>query len=119
MRMLLAVLMALVIFGSPAPAAGGRSVDQQRRAVKLGTFEIAGEQRIGIVLRDTLVVELVGANRALQRDPRIRQSRCRRRWCDLIGRYEYGMKTRLYEMVNSVVRGNRLTGAQRPAYVHA
>jgi 2-keto-4-pentenoate hydratase/2-oxohepta-3-ene-1,7-dioic acid hydratase in catechol pathway len=28
------------------------------------------------------------------------------------------MKTRLYEIVNSVVRGNRLTGAQRPPWVH-
>ena len=37
---------------------------------------------------------------------------------DLIGRYEYGMKTRLYEIVNYLVRGNRLSGAQRPAYVH-
>ena len=37
---------------------------------------------------------------------------------DLIGRYEYGMKTRLYEIVNHLVRGNRLAGAQRPSWVH-
>ena len=36
---------------------------------KLGTFDIEGEPRIGIVLRDTLVVDLAAANRALQRDP--------------------------------------------------
>ena len=37
---------------------------------------------------------------------------------DLVGRYEYGMKTRLYEIVNQLVRGNRLAGASRPAWVH-
>jgi len=37
---------------------------------------------------------------------------------DLIGRYEYGMKTRLYEIVNHLVRGNLLADGRRPAWVH-
>ena len=36
---------------------------------------------------------------------------------DLISRYEYGMKARLYEIVNYVVDNDMITGA-RPDYVY-
>ena len=115
----IAVLTALVVLGGPAlTAAQGDPSISSAEPFKLGTFDIAGEQRIGIVLRDTLVVDLAAANRALQRDPAYPPIPVPATMVDLIGRYEYGMKTRLYEIVNSLVRGNRLTGAQRPAYVH-
>ena len=114
-----AALTALVVLGSPAlTAAQGDPSISSAEPFKLGTFDIAGEPRIGIVLRDTLVVDLAAANRALQRDPAYPTIPMPPTMVDLIGRYEYGMKTRLYEVVNSLVRGNRLTGAQRPAYVH-
>ena len=116
---LVTILAALVVLGSPAlTAAQGDPSISSAEPFKLGTFEIAGEPRIGIVLRDTLVVDLVAANRALQRDPAYPPIPMPPAMVDLIGRYEYGMKTRLYEIVNSLVRGNRLTGAQRPSYVH-
>ncbi len=113
------ILTALAVLGSPALAAAqGNPSISSAEPFKLGTFEIAGEPRIGIVLRDTLVVDLVAANRALQRDPAYPPIPMPPVMVDLIGRYEYGMKTRLYEIVNSLVRGNRLTGAQRASYVH-
>jgi hypothetical protein len=66
----IAVLMALAVLGSPAhSAAQGNPSITSAEPFKLGTFEIAGEPRIGIVLKDALVVDLVAANRALQRDP--------------------------------------------------
>ena len=36
----------------------------------------------------------------------------------VISAYEYGVQRRLYDIVNWVVRGNMLTGANRPAWVH-
>jgi len=112
----LAVLAALC-GAVPAAAQGDPSITSAE-PFKLGTFDIGGDQRLGIVLRDSLVVELDAANRALQRDPAYPPIPMPASMVDLIGRYEYGMKTRLYEIVNHLVRGNRLAGAQRPAWVH-
>jgi 2-keto-4-pentenoate hydratase/2-oxohepta-3-ene-1,7-dioic acid hydratase in catechol pathway len=86
---------------------------------KLGTFEIDGTATVGIVLRDNLIVELDAANAALERDPAHPKLPMPADMLELIGRYEYGMKPRLYEIVNDLVANNRLTGARRPGYVHA
>ncbi len=110
----IAFLTALGVLSSPAlTAAQGDPSISSAEPFKLGTFEIAGEPRIGIVLRDTLVVDLVAANRALQRDPAYPAVPVPADMVALIGRDQYGMKTRLYEIVNYLVRSNRLTGAQR------
>jgi 2-keto-4-pentenoate hydratase/2-oxohepta-3-ene-1,7-dioic acid hydratase in catechol pathway len=84
---------------------------------KLGTFEIDGDARVGIVLRDALVVELNAANRALERNPMYPRVPMPADMRELIGRYEYGLKQRLYEIVNDLAAGNRLTGNARPGYV--
>jgi 2-keto-4-pentenoate hydratase/2-oxohepta-3-ene-1,7-dioic acid hydratase in catechol pathway len=115
----IAILVTLVILAGPAPAsAQGDPSIASAEPFKLGTFDINGEPRIGIVLRDELVIELAAANRALQRDPAYPAIPMPATMIDLIGRYEYGMKTRLYEIVNHLVQGNRLAGAQRPSWVH-
>ncbi|MBY0496353.1 MAG: fumarylacetoacetate hydrolase family protein [Cyanobacteria bacterium] len=115
----LAMLTALaVVFGAGPAAAQGNPAVSSVEPFKLGTFDLGGEPRIGVVLRDTLVVDLVAANRALERDPSYPPLPMPPTMVDLIGRYEYGMKTRLYEIVNHLARGNRLTGAARPAWVH-
>ena len=36
----------------------------------------------------------------------------------LIEQYEYGLKYRIYEVVNWLVEENLLTGSNRPDYVH-
>jgi 2-keto-4-pentenoate hydratase/2-oxohepta-3-ene-1,7-dioic acid hydratase in catechol pathway len=116
---LIAVLTALVIAGSTGTGfAQGDPAVTSAEPFKLGTFDIAGEQRIGLVLRDELVVDLAAANRSLQRDPAYPVIPMPATMTDLIGRYEYGMKTRLYEIVNHLTAGNRLAGPQRPAWVH-
>ena len=84
---------------------------------KLGTFEIDGDAHVGIVLRDALVVELNAANRALERNPMYPLVPMPADMRELIGRYEYGLKQRLYEIVNDLAAGNRLAGNARPAYV--
>ncbi|MGE0407392.1 MAG: fumarylacetoacetate hydrolase family protein [Candidatus Korobacteraceae bacterium] len=85
---------------------------------KLGTFEIGGEPRVGLVLQDKLVVELAAANQALERNPAYPHVTMPANMKELIGQYEYGMKHRLYEIVNDVVGNRRLTANPRPAYVH-
>ena len=85
---------------------------------KVGTFEIEGVPRVGLVLRDALVVDIEAANRALERDPAYPRVPPPRDMIDLIGRYEYGMRLRLYEIVNDLVENGRLGGAGRADFVH-
>jgi len=86
---------------------------------KLGTFEIDGGPRIGIVLRDELIVELDAANRALERSPSHPRVPMPADMRDLAGQYEYGLKYRLYEIVNDLLANDRLAAESRPGYVHA
>ncbi|MDR7513011.1 MAG: fumarylacetoacetate hydrolase family protein [Armatimonadota bacterium] len=84
---------------------------------KLGTFDLDGEDRLGLVLRDRFVVDLHAANRALERDPVYPKIPMPADMLELIGRYEYGLKYRLYEIVGYLAAENRIERA-RPAYVH-
>jgi len=106
-----------VLAASPAAAqqAGGETVAEP---FKLGTFEIDGRPEVGIVLRDRFVVELDEANAALELDPVYVEIPMPEDMLALIGRYEYGMKRRLYEIVDHVVGSGALDDASRPAYVH-
>ncbi len=113
------LLIALAAFASPA-LVSAQTAMSSTEPFKLGTFEIAGQgdSRIGIVLRDELVVELNAANRALEGGPDYPAIPMPADMRELISRYEYGLKYRLYEIVNSVVNDNRLTGQNRADYVH-
>ena len=84
---------------------------------KVGTFEIAGAPTVGVVLRDRYIVDLGRANAALERDPRYPAIPAPADMIDLISRYEYGMKARLYELVNHLVEHDMIDGS-RPDYVH-
>jgi 2-keto-4-pentenoate hydratase/2-oxohepta-3-ene-1,7-dioic acid hydratase in catechol pathway len=84
---------------------------------KVGTFEIDGTAVVGVVLRDQLVVELDAANRELERDPRYARIPQPADMLELIARYDYGMRARLYELVNHLVE-NDMLGASRPSFVH-
>ena len=113
------LLIALAAFASPA-LVSAQTAMSSTEPFKLGTFEIAGQgdSRIGIVLRDELVVELNAANRALEGGPDYPAIPMPADMRELISRYEYGLKYRLYEIVNSVVNDNRLTGQNRADFVH-
>lgn len=84
---------------------------------KVGTFEIDGAPTVGVVLRDSLVLELDAANAALERTGRYASVPMPDDMIGLIERYEYGMKPRLYEIVNFVV-GQGLLGDRRPNWIH-
>ncbi len=113
------LLIVLAAFASPA-LVSAQTAMSSTEPFKLGTFEIAGQgdSRIGIVLRDELVVELNAANRALEGGPDYPAIPMPADMRELISRYEYGLKYRLYEIVNSVVSNNRLTGRNRADFVH-
>jgi 2-keto-4-pentenoate hydratase/2-oxohepta-3-ene-1,7-dioic acid hydratase in catechol pathway len=84
---------------------------------KVGTFELHGVPHVCLVLRDSLVVDIEVANLTLQSDPAYVRMAPPRDMLELIGQYEYGLKYRLYEIVNYLVQNNRLT-TNRPDYVY-
>jgi 2-keto-4-pentenoate hydratase/2-oxohepta-3-ene-1,7-dioic acid hydratase in catechol pathway len=85
---------------------------------KVGTFDIDDTPTVGLVLRDSLVVELDAANRALERGTLYPHVPMPADMLELIERYEYGLKRRLYELVNDLVANDRLLPRGRPDYVH-
>ena len=113
------IFVALAVFAAPV-LVSAQSAMSSAEPFKLGTFEISGEgdARIGIVLRDELIVELNAANQALERAPDYPAIPMPADMRELISRYEYGLKYRLYEIVTSLVNNNRLTGRNRADFVH-
>ncbi len=84
---------------------------------KVGTFEIDGVPRVGIVLRDNLIVDLNAANQELEKNPAYPSIPLPADMIGLIERYDYGLKYRLYEIVNDLVDNDQL-GESRPDYVY-
>jgi 2-keto-4-pentenoate hydratase/2-oxohepta-3-ene-1,7-dioic acid hydratase in catechol pathway len=115
-RVVLSWLAVVAITTAPAALgqAGGVSAVEP---FKLGTFDIDGEQHVGIVLRDSWVVELVEANRDLEATPGVVRLPMPDSMREIIGQWEYGAARRAYEIVNSVVGGNKLAAGNRPDYV--
>jgi 2,4-diketo-3-deoxy-L-fuconate hydrolase len=112
MRAFSTVLVSLVLL---LPAFG--SAQEIAEPFKVGTFDTGGSPWVGVVLRDSLIVELDAANAALERSGRYPAIPVPGDMVELIERYDYGVKRRLYEIVNDLV-GNNMLGAARPAYVH-
>jgi 2-keto-4-pentenoate hydratase/2-oxohepta-3-ene-1,7-dioic acid hydratase in catechol pathway len=105
-------LSAVVALASPALVHAQAMTSAE--AFKVGTFEIDGAPTVGVVLRDALIIDLAAANTALEIDPMYAHVNAPADMLELIGQYEYGLKYRIYDIVNNVV-GNNLLGAD---YVH-
>ncbi len=116
-RTFLSVFLLALALAAPAQVAAQTAITAAE-PFKLGTFEIAGDERIGIVLQDKFIVDLNAANRALERNPVYPRLAMPGDMRALVGQYEYGLKTRLYEIVNDIVANTRLAATPRPAYVH-
>jgi len=86
---------------------------------KVGTFGIEGQPVVGLVLRDSLVVELEAANAALERTGMVPTLPMPADMVGLIERYEYGLQRRTYEIVNHLVANDLLAPATRPDWIHA
>jgi 2-keto-4-pentenoate hydratase/2-oxohepta-3-ene-1,7-dioic acid hydratase in catechol pathway len=109
----LAPVLAMVV-ALASPALINAQAMSSVEPFKVGTFEIGGAPTVGIVLRDTLVIDLAAANTALEIDPIYAHVNAPVDMLELIGQYEYGLKYRIYEIVNNVV-GNDLLEAD---YIH-
>ena len=115
MRITLA-LASIFVLASPIPLMAQAPTSAE--PFKVGTFEIGGAPTVGIVLRDSLVVELNAANTALEMDSSYPAIPMPADMLELIGRYEYGLKPRLYEIVNDLVASGRIGADSRPDFVH-
>lgn len=112
------VFVFLVIVASAAVPMGFAQVGGVAVAepFKLGTFDIDGDPHVGIVLRDSIVVELVAANRELESSPAVVELPMIDDMRDLIGRWECGAARRTREIVNAVIGENQLQN--RPGHIH-
>ena len=104
-------------FAAPLSAQGGPEIEIAE-PFKVGTFEIDGVPRVALVLRDALIVDIAEANRDLERNPVYPPVPAPADMIDLIGRYEYGVRLRLYEIVNDLVARGGLSGSGRADFVH-
>ena len=86
---------------------------------KVGTFAINNIPTVGLVVRDDqLVVDLAAANRAMELIPQYSKLSMPENMLGLIEQYEYGLKYRIYEVVNWLVEKNQLSSSNQPSYVH-
>ena len=107
---LMAGLIVAVVASLPVHAQTGA---KPAEPFKVGTFEIRKAPTVGLVLRDSLIVDIAAANAAV---PGTKLT-APRDMIDLIERYESGLRARFVEIVNHLAANNRLTSA-RPDYVH-
>lgn len=107
----------LLLLFAAALAAVPASAQVSAEPFKVGTFEIEGTPTVAVVLRDRYIIDVNRANAALQRNGMYPVIPAPTDMLDLIARYEYGMKARLYELVNHVVANDMIDGT-RPAWIH-
>src|SRR5687767_15910073 len=105
-------LMALILGATLMATASDAQSTKPAEPFKVGTFEIRKSPTVGLVLRDSLIVDIAAANAAVPGS----KVAAPRDMIDLIERYDSGVRARLVEIVNFVVANNRLTSA-RPDYV--
>ena len=92
---------AVTALSAQAPATTG---------FKLGTFERNDTAFVGVVLRDTLVIDLAAADGAVMPAPSVAAPRDMK---DLIARYDKGVRSRILELIARV----NAAGAVRPSWV--
>src|SRR6185436_1309313 len=91
--------------------AGALVHGQAATPFRLGTFERQGKAFVGVVLRDTVVIDLAAAHAAVQPASTLAAPADMK---DLINRYDTGLRARIGDIVRSV---NAAANA-RPAYVY-
>ena len=115
-RILVAVLASVLLFPITAAAQAGTAA-KSAEPFKVGTFRIGNTRTVGAVLRDSLVVDLVQANAALQKSRSFPARVMPSDMIELIEEYENGLKGRIYAIVNELVQSKALDSS-RPPYVH-
>ncbi len=108
-------LLLLQLVGAEAVAQAMESVEP----FKVGTFAIDDEPTVGLVMRDDqLVVDLAAANRAMELQTQYVPMQMPSDMLGLIEQYEYGLKFRIYEVVNWLVSEGLLENGNLPGWGH-
>ena len=121
MRKYLLLSLILVFAPALAPAqaqAQGAAMASSNEPFKLGTFQIEGMPKVGIVLQDRYIIDLAVANIDLETNPMYPRLPMPSDMIELIGQYEYGLKYRLYELVNRLVADEMVSGSNQASYVY-
>jgi 2-keto-4-pentenoate hydratase/2-oxohepta-3-ene-1,7-dioic acid hydratase in catechol pathway len=92
-------------------AAGGILSAQAPAPFKLGTFQLQDRTFIGIVVRDTQVIDFAAADSVIGRGRVAAPADMKQ----VIERYDAGVRDRIYAVVKAVTAAQ---GGARPAYVH-
>ena len=92
--------------------AGALASAQTPTPYKLGTFEREGRSFVGIVLRESLVIDFPAAHAAIGTPASTLAAPTDMK--DLIARYDAGLRSRIVDIVRSV----EAPGAARPAYAY-
>lgn len=99
-RLMWTLMVALAVFGLPLEsslqAQGGAAAVAE--PFKLGTFRTTGQPFVGIVLRDSLVIDAGAANAELLMNPHVPAVRLPADMKGVISAYEYGVQRRLYDI---------------------
>lgn len=113
----LTIAVTLVFLARPADVSA--QAMESVEPFKVGTFAVDNTQFVGLVVRnDSLIVELNAANHAMQQHWQYSKMDMPDNMIGLIEQYEYGLKYRVYEVMNWLVEENLLTGRNQPDYVH-
>lgn len=111
-------LLTIIIAATLMPSmASTQSTSDIAEPFKVGTFEINGAAQVGIVLRDRLIIDLNAANAVLERNANYPAVPLPADMIELISRYDYGMKRRLYEIVDYHA-ANGMLDDRRPDYIY-
>lgn len=117
------VLTAALAVVGVSPGQALAQAEESVEPFKVGTFTVGAvgavgnDPFVGLVVRDdSLIVDLAAANRAMQSHWRHSDMEMPGDMIGLIEQYEYGLKHRIYEIVNWLVAEDLLGGGA--AYVH-
>ncbi len=114
----LGLIAALVVFSNPSTVSA--QAMESVLPFKVGTFAIDDVPTIGLVMQnDELIVELASANRAMELLPRYSKVSIPEDMIGLISQYEYGLKYRVYEIVNWLVEEGLLNNSNQRSFIHS
>lgn len=86
---------------------------------KVGTFAINDIPTVGLVMQnDELIVDLAAANRSMELLPQYSKVNIPQDMIGLISQYEYGLKYRIYEIVNWLVEKSLLRNYNQSSFIH-
>lgn len=97
-----------LLAGAVAPAAA----QQAPEPFKVGTFARGGPPFVGVVLRESLVIDVAAAHAAVRTGASTIAAPTDMK--DLIARYDAGVRGRILELIRAV----NAAGASRPAWLH-